>query len=84
MITPLFGSRGPGEQIPIPLTAIFTSELSSTALTADSTAPSPSAGFPFADIGIFVCCLISPLLSTRPAATFVPPTSTPTTNPSCD
>src|SRR5437588_2867068 len=47
------------------------------------TAPSPAAASLLATIGVRVCASISPVESTRPAATLVPPMSTPITKPSC-
>src|SRR5882762_7718188 len=46
------------------------------------TAAKPSAGCPLAAIDARTCDRIRPSRSTKPAATFVPPTSTPIASPS--
>jgi len=85
--TPAFGSSGPGEQIPTPRSnpCCFTISgyFAETDSIAEITALSPAAASPVGTIGVRVCARISPLPSTRPAATLVPPMSTPITRPSC-
>jgi hypothetical protein len=85
MTTPVRGQSGPGAQIPIAETTRCDSFVGLGALTlaaaltasiAAVTAAKPAAAS-VATIGTRVWRVISPLESTRPAATFVPPTSTP-------
>ena len=75
-ITPVRGSSGPGAQIPIPATEWR--PLGRALEMADRIASKPSAADPFATMGIRFCERISPLALTSPAATLVPPISTPT------
>src|ERR1039458_8998441 len=76
--TPVLGSSGPGEQIPMPLMAVRASGArANRASTAPLTAANPVGGSAVATIGTRAFCMICPVESTRPAATLVPPTSTP-------
>jgi hypothetical protein len=75
-MTPVFGSSGPGAQIPIPPTSAASSGM--TRAIAERTAFRPSSANEFEIIGSRTWEEISPLASTSPAATFVPPMSTPT------
>src|ERR1019366_2838998 len=86
MTTPVFGSSGPGEQIPTPrirlcAPATLTAQADAVSI-ALVTAASALAAPSFETMGLRVWHKISPLGSTRPAATFVPPTSTPITKSS--
>jgi len=81
MMTPARGSSGPGAHNPI--ARIFRDSgfapRSSCSIVA-LTAASPCSAEPVTGIGVRVCCRISPVAqSTIPAATFVPPMSTPIT-----
>src|SRR5262249_54502843 len=76
--TPVLGSSGPGAHNPMPLTAPRASGASeTTASTALTTAAKPVAASPAGIMGTRVLCETSPLESTSPAATLVPPISTP-------
>jgi len=80
MTIPVFGSSGPGAQIPIPEIdpSVPGREWAAarTASIAEMTAAKPAAAL-LAAMGVRIWKLISPSAFTRPAATFVPPTSTP-------
>src|SRR5215467_1056197 len=84
--TPALGSSGPGEHIPIPRIRfcgpVAATAFSDTVSIVLVTAASPLAGPSLHTMGLRVWHRISPLGSTRPAATFVPPMSTPITSPS--
>src|SRR5438477_4518901 len=76
--TPVFGSSGPGEQSPMPLTAPRASGTAERiASTAFFTAAKPSTAVPAACMGTRVLWAISPVEPTSAAATLVPPISTP-------
>jgi hypothetical protein len=75
-IKPVIGLSGPGAQIPIPATLVAPS--GRTRAIAENTAFNPSCAEEFAIIGSRTWDDISPSASTSPAATFVPPMSTPT------
>src|SRR5438270_13959690 len=78
--TPVNGSRGPGAQIPTPrISAAETSRRRVS--TAVRTEARPCSAVPVADIGVRVIDFTFPEESTNPAATLVPPTSTPTKYP---
>jgi hypothetical protein len=80
MTIPVLGSSGPGAQIPIavidPSISVCESAVARTASIAEITAVKPAAAL-LAAMGVRIWKLISPSAFTRPAATFVPPTSTP-------
>src|SRR5271155_1977203 len=77
---PVRGSSGPGAQIPMPEIKLTDSERGLTAVGTESiaqvTAAKPAVASAAA-IGTRVWWVISPVELTKPAATFVPPTSTP-------
>src|SRR5262249_19623293 len=75
-ITPVFGSSGPGAQIPIPLTEDGPS--GSKCAIAEKAACNPRSGESFENIATRFWERISPFEVTTPAATLVPPISTPT------
>jgi hypothetical protein len=78
MIVPVEGSSRPGAQIPMPrILGTSVRSPSRNASMALRTAASPASAFPSDTIGILTCRSISPEASTSPAATFVPPISTP-------
>jgi hypothetical protein len=78
MITPRWGSRGPGLLMPIAATASAYRGLElSAAAMASWTEARPSASVPRLDMGTRVLERMFPRASTNPAATFVPPISTP-------
>src|SRR5713101_2927180 len=86
MTTPVFGSSGPGEQMPTPRIKLCApaalaawADAASIALVTDA---SPREAPSFETMGLRVWHKISPLGSTRPAATLVPPMSTPITRSS--
>ena len=77
-MTPVVGSSGPGAQIPMPLRLECASGCAAKTLSmADCTAAKPAAEDSRAGMATRVWKRIVPSASTRPAATFVPPMSTP-------
>jgi hypothetical protein len=82
MTIPVRGSSGPGAQIPMPETEWAREQVPArTESMAETTAANPAAAS-FDTIGVRVWKVISPAAFTRPAATLVPPTSTPIRCPS--
>src|SRR5580704_9868293 len=81
MTIPVVGLSGPGAQMPIAGVCRIPEDFRSS-LMAVHTAANPRAAS-LATMGVRLCAWILPEQSTRPAATFVPPTSTPTTRLSC-
>src|SRR5439155_25442669 len=78
-ITPVVGSSGPGAQMPIPFTLEV--PVGRTCAIAESTACKPRSAESVETIVTRRCERISPAAFTSPAATLVPPTSTPTNIP---
>ena len=75
---PDMGSSGPGAQIPMPASALHSSGWPArTPRIACSTAAKPSRAEPRAGMGTRIFARIFPAGSTSPAATLVPPISTP-------
>src|SRR3984893_18027521 len=78
MMTPVFGFRGPGAQMPM-AEIWFCESSEKRPRIAVETAASPFDGGPEFVTGVLLRATISPWTFTRPAATLVPPMSTPTT-----
>src|SRR5205807_10082462 len=79
MITPVRGFSGLGAQVPIPDMCCWFAEVGDSAPIAVDTAFRPLEACPVVTMGVLLRTSISPRASTRPAATLVPPISTPTT-----
>ena len=81
MTTPVLGSSGPGEQIPSRELAVPSEPSTTENPSRVVTAASPAAASPLATVGARTWVVILPSGFTNPAATLVPPTSTPITRP---
>src|SRR5467141_3294857 len=79
MMTPVSGFNGPGAHMPMAPKRVGGDASEKRPRIAVETAARPFDGAPTVSIGVLFRARISPLASTRPAATLVPPMSTPTT-----
>src|SRR5260370_6306734 len=79
MMTPVSGFNGPGAHMPMAPKRVGGDASEKRPRIAVETASRPFDGAPVVSIGVLYRTRISPLASTRPATTFDPPISTPTT-----
>src|SRR5712692_1660417 len=79
MMTRVSGFSGAGVHMTIAPIRVCEHPSEKSPRIAVETASRPFDGAPVVSIGVLFRARISPLASTRPAATFVPPISTPTT-----